>query len=408
MEKQKLREEEIEAIAKAIEILSSPEVSGNAEKHLSLAQASPQAKALVQLKGSLEVQNQGIRRKIRDFLEGEGQRLHSNSLTLLAEKIGADPFAKVKKMIDALITRLMEEANQDAQHEGFCDTEMGKSKIQRTKLNEEIDALTAEIEEGKANILKLTDETAALTQDVQDLDKAMGEAFKIRQADKARNTETIADAKAAQKAIQAAIAVLKDFYAKASTATAFIQIKDEPRAWGLKTDVKMGSEEWNALANPNFEGTVDKGHKEGMQTFGETEMGQQDEARYGVLSLLEVIQSDFANLQADTEAAEASGAESYERFMAESTKNKATKMQKIELNSADKTEAEAKLHTDTADLKATQDELLAAERYYKNLVPQCMDQGMTFEERTAARQAEINSLKEALNLLGGAAEATAA
>merc|ERR1719156_79639 len=38
-EKQKLRTEELEAIAKAIEILSSDDVSGNAEKYLSLAQS---------------------------------------------------------------------------------------------------------------------------------------------------------------------------------------------------------------------------------------------------------------------------------------------------------------------------------------------------------------------------------
>merc|ERR1719277_914821 len=207
--------------------------------------------------------------------------------------------------------------------------------------------------------------------------------------------------KNAQKAVVAATAVLKEFYAKASTATAFVQLKSvsSPRQWGLKQGVKMGSEEWNALANPNFEGTVDKGHKEGMQTFGEVEAGKQDEAQYGVLGLLEIIMSDFANLEADTSAAEAASAEAYERFMVESKKNKAVKTKSIDMNTADKAAAESKLTTDTADLKSTQDELLAAERYYDKLVPQCIDQGMTFEERTAARAAEIASLKEALKIL---------
>lgn len=57
--------------------------------------------------------SEGIRRKVREFLEGEGQRLHSGKLTLLAQSLGANPFEKVKKMIDAMITRLLEEANQD-------------------------------------------------------------------------------------------------------------------------------------------------------------------------------------------------------------------------------------------------------------------------------------------------------
>jgi hypothetical protein len=50
-------------------------------------------------------------------------------------------------------------------------------------------------------------------------------------------------------------------------------------------------------------------------------------------------------------------------------------------------------------MKGTQDELLAADRYYEKLVPQCIDQGMTWEERVAAREAEIKSLKEALKIL---------
>merc|ERR1719422_1548320 len=56
-EKQKLRAEEIEAIEKAIQILGSPEVMGNAEKHLSLAQVQ-RATALVQIVSVEEGQNQ--------------------------------------------------------------------------------------------------------------------------------------------------------------------------------------------------------------------------------------------------------------------------------------------------------------------------------------------------------------
>mmetsp|Transcript_59672 Transcript_59672/g.94743 ORF Transcript_59672/g.94743 Transcript_59672/m.94743 type:complete len:142 (+) Transcript_59672:2-427(+) len=135
-----------------------------------------------------------------------------------------------------------------------------------------------------------------------------------------------------------------------------------------------------------------------MQTFGEKYTGQQDEAG-GVMALLEVILSDFSNLQADTEAAEAKSQETYERFMAESKKTTATKQKQIEMDTADKAGATQKLAEDTKDLKQTQDELLAADRYYEKLVPQCIDQGMTWEERVKARESEIASLKEALKIL---------
>jgi len=403
-EKQKLRKEELEAIAKAIEILSSDDVSGNADKYLSLAQ-SQKSTAFVQ-GGS---RNQGIRRQIHDFLAAEGARKHSKGLTLLAQQISADPFAKVKKLIDDMITRLLEEAEEDAKHEGFCDKEMGKSKITRNKLTEDIDGLEAAIEEGKATIQKLADDTATLTKEVEELVKSMAEATDLRTKEKATNKVTVKDAQAAQKAVAAATAVLKDFYEKAATATALMQAKTpNPRQWGLKTGVKMGTDEWNALANPNFKGTVDKGHKEDMQTFGESYDGQQDEAKYGILALLEVVQSDFANLEADTTAAEEAAQKAYEDFMAESKKNQAVKEKKIEMNTADKAAAETKLQEDIADLKSTQDELLAAERYYKKLVPQCVDQGMTWEERVKARESEIASLKEALSILSQENIATSA
>merc|ERR1719156_158397 len=113
------------------------------------------------------------------------------NLGLLAEKISTDPFAKVKGLIDAMITRLEEEANADAVHEGYCDTEMGKSKITRTRLSEEIDALEAAIEDGKATIMSLKDSTAKLSEEVAALVESMTQATALRKSEKATNEQTV-------------------------------------------------------------------------------------------------------------------------------------------------------------------------------------------------------------------------
>jgi len=294
-------------------------------------------------------------------------------------------------MIDSMITRLLNEANEDASHEGFCDKEIGKSKVTRNKLSEDIDSLEASVDEGKATVMHLTEEISTLSQEVAELDAGMAEATKLRTAEKATNKVTLADSDAAQKAVAAATAVLKTFYEKASMATGLLQT-DASRP-------TMGSDEWQALANPNFEGTIDKGHKAGQQTFGKKYTGQQDQAG-GVMAMLEVILSDFANLEADTKAAEAASQEAYDSFAVESKKNKAMKLKKIEMDNADKAAAEQQVAEDTKDMKGTQDELIAADRYYAKLVPQCIDQGQSFEERTASRESEIASLKQALELLG--------
>merc|ERR1712160_13346 len=97
--------------------------------------------------------------------------------------------------------------------------------------------------------------------------------------------------------------------------------------------IHMGTEEWQALANPNFDGTIDKGHKAGMQTFGDAYTGNPDAAG-GVMALLEVALSDFANLEADTKATEAESENSYNKFMTEAKRSKSTKAKKIELDDA--------------------------------------------------------------------------
>merc|ERR1711957_432022 len=149
-------------------------------------------------------------------------------------------------------------------------------------LSEEIDGLDAAIEDGRATIMKLTQEVADLSKEIEDLDAEMSEATELRTNEKAKNKHTIMDTKAAQRAVGQATAVLKDFYAKAAKATALIQTSNKAPAIIL-----MGTEEWQALANPNFDGTIDKGHKDGMQTFGESYSGNQDAAG-GVMALLEV------------------------------------------------------------------------------------------------------------------------
>jgi regulator of replication initiation timing len=310
---------------------------------------------------------------------------------MLSEKMAADPFAKIKKIIDDMITKLLEEANADAEKEGFCDKELGMNKITREKLSKTIDSLTAAVEDGKATIMELTEEMATLNKEISELQGSITEATKMRQEEKEKNEATVDDAVKAQKAVEAATSVLKDFYEKAGKATAFVQLSSTRES---EEGIKMGSDEWKALGESEF----DKGHQEGDATFGDKFQGQQEEAG-GVLALLEVILSDFANVETDTKASEAASQKAFEDFKIEAKKNIAMKDRKVEMDNSDKVDTESKLREDVADLKSTQDELLAADRYYEKLVPQCLDKGPSYEEKKAAREKEIQSLKTALDII---------
>merc|ERR1719265_467272 len=117
--------------------------------------------------------------------------MQSRVLSLVAEKVAEDPFAKVRKMIKDLIVRLMEEANEEAEHKGWCDTELGTNKQTRQEKSEAVITLHAEIDELTASISKLTEEITELTAAVAAIDEAVAEATSIRDAEKAKNSQTI-------------------------------------------------------------------------------------------------------------------------------------------------------------------------------------------------------------------------
>merc|ERR1719353_2762765 len=203
-QRQQLRTDELAAIDKAIEILSSGSVSGNADKYLpSFVQKS--SVSFLQLSVGSKNPNQA---RVAQFLREKGSAINSRVLSALAVRVAEDPFVKVKKMIKDLIVRLMEEANEEAEHKGWCDTELSTNEQTRKEKTAAVETLHAEIDELSASIAKLTQEITDLTAEIAEIDKAVAE-------EKATNEQTIKDAVEAQTAVAQALTVLKEFYEKA-------------------------------------------------------------------------------------------------------------------------------------------------------------------------------------------------
>merc|ERR1719162_78381 len=220
LSRQELRAEELEAVNKAIEIIASGAVSGAADEHLpGLVQTGT---SFAQLRSMSPVQL-----KLQHFLQERALATNSRVLAALAVHVASDPFAKIKKLIKDLIIKLMEEANEEASHKGWCDTELGTNAQTRKEKTQSVELLHAEIDELEASITKLTEDITELTDAVAELDAAMAKATELRNAEKAKNQDTITDAEGAQVAVAQALTVLKEFYAKAAEATALIQQQPE-------------------------------------------------------------------------------------------------------------------------------------------------------------------------------------
>jgi len=362
--RQQLRVDEVVAVQKAIEILSSGAVSGSSEKNL------PQ---LLQIQGKsgasfaqLRADPQNVSQlKVAAYLKAQAVKINSRVLSALATRVSADPFKKVKKMIKDLIVKLMEEAQAETEQKGWCDTEMSTNKHTREEKTEAVELLSADIDELQASVASLTDQIADLQKSVAELDEAVAKSTSVRFEERAKNTQVVKEAQQAQVAIEKAMGVLNDFYAKAAEATSFAQAahRAEPEVFGNEPYKGMGAENG------------------------------------GVLGMIEVIQSDFARLEADTTAAETASQQEYDEFMSDSKIDKTEKNADLHHKSETKQNHEQALQEKTHDLNGTEKELHAATTYYGKLKETCVETGVSYEDRVARRKEEMESLKTALRVL---------
>merc|ERR1719169_329686 len=218
-------------------------------------------------------------------------------------------------MIKELIARLEEEAAQEAAHKGWCDKELHDNKVKRDTKTAEVAELTAEKEALEADIATLAKQLEDLAAAQAALAKAMKEATEIREKEKAKNLETIADAKEAQEAVEQALTILRDFYAKQA---ALLQGEQVPEMAAYKG---MGG------------------------------------AKKGVVGMLEVILSDFARLEAETTADENQAQSEYDQFMSDSKADAKAKHDEEFKKGLLKDKKEHELRGKKADLEGTQAEL---------------------------------------------------
>jgi len=354
---QEVRAQEIEAIGKAIEIIANPNVADSYSKHVKLVQLPTKSLSFLQERSHAASERTLARGHAIDFLRARAKALSSDVLAAAVSEMAANPFAKVVDMIKALLTKLKEEAAEEADHKAWCDTELKKNKMKRDKKTTQVNTLTAEVEELNSEIQSMGATIAELSKEQAELAKAMSEATGLRQKEKATNVATIQDAEAAKTAVKKALVILKDFY----SSQAFLQTgKQAPEMAAYKG---MGS------------------------------------ASGGVVGMLEVIESDFARLSTETRAAEDEAAKGHSTFMSESKASKKQKHDHEYKLSLKKDQSEFEVSQTKKALEGTQEELDKANSYHEYLKPNCGTVHVSYEERKTRRQEEIGALKEAYKIL---------
>jgi len=414
-ERSNVRTQELTAIAKALELLKGDVSKMYGANDLGLAQT--QAKAQVPAKAPVVVSSEAetaededdfeeeaisfiqllnkkpktalLRTKVITYLSHQAESLNSKVLSTLLIKMKdtPSPFAKVKQMISDLITRLEEEAAAEADQKAWCDENMATATSDRDTAQMEIEKLNALMAEKNALKDSLAEDITTLSQEISDLTKGLNEETVLREAEKDENDKTLAESQAGQAAVEGAIEVLNAFY----NPGAFIQQKKQK-----PSNTAEGYDRFVAEGAGSDGKTVDD------MAPGQGEMGEyggKKDASNSIIGLLEVIKSDFENTISKTTTDEEAAVAAYEDFKSETETSIGDKGTLKDTKTDDKTTAELDIVQAEADLKLQKEDLDNALDELVKLKPVCVDSGMSWEERTARREQEVESLKNALKIL---------
>merc|ERR1719453_1469661 len=366
-DRQKSANDEISAINKAIEILQAG-VKAMLQAGMQVGQKKQPMFEDESFSGPVDDEKTArVRTRLVDHLKEMGHKFHSYTMMEMVSAATTDPFEKIRGLVGDMIAKLVAEANEEATQQAFCDEEKGKSNKQKDAKTARLDELNARLDQASSKTEELEDLIKELQAELADVDKATKEATKLRAEERATFEKASKDFNDAGKAVEQAIGVLKDFYAS------LLQTQKVPK--------KASTSKAAAKAAPIFGG---------LQAGGSGD---------AVIALLETSAEDFSRMLTQAETEEEAAKDAYEKLMDESKESKTKKEAEVKgAESEIKTLAVA-IKDAQEDKSMTTHELDAVMEYLEKLKPQCEQKVMTYEEKKAKREAEIEGLKEALSIL---------
>eukprot|EP00746_Dinoflagellata_sp_MGD_P160701 gnl/MRDRNA2_/MRDRNA2_87576_c0_seq1.p1 gnl/MRDRNA2_/MRDRNA2_87576_c0~~gnl/MRDRNA2_/MRDRNA2_87576_c0_seq1.p1 ORF type:complete len:655 (+),score=233.85 gnl/MRDRNA2_/MRDRNA2_87576_c0_seq1:75-2039(+) len=338
----KVRNEEIKAVAEAMEILQ-----GDDARDLLLK--------FTQLSSMRRLSRN--RDRASNLVSQLAKKMNKPKLNALAMSMRLDAFTKVKASIDEMIAELKTTQKDEVEKKDYCIKALHDNEMQTTeKTNTKADLtqLIADLETSKTT---LADEIAQLKADIATSQTEMKKASEIRLAENKEFQMTIMDQKATQEILAKAVDRLKAFYAKKS----LLQVKSE-RQPGYKKNAGASS----------------------------------------VMTMIEHIIEESKEEEKETIAAENAAGVAYQSFvednsaaieaMSKSVINKSEELAKVD---SSKAEAEG-------NLRATEADLLSLLKTYQTLHTDCDFLLKYFDVRQTKRAEEIEALQQAKAIFSGA------
>merc|ERR1719379_542749 len=101
--------------------------------------------------------NAATRSRLVAKLKELSHKFRSYALVEVVTAAGADPFEKIKGLIEGMIEKLLSEANQEATQKSFCDEEIEKSKEAKDDKTMKSEKLSSRLEKAASNKARIRD-----------------------------------------------------------------------------------------------------------------------------------------------------------------------------------------------------------------------------------------------------------
>merc|ERR550537_1110775 len=329
--------------------------------------AVSQSYSLLQIKSNADLKNNEVVAAITKLAKDH----KSVKLAQLASKIGTvityggtGVFDKVKAMVKEQIAALEKAAEDDATEKAYCDEELAKTEAKKVELDDDIEALTAKIDQATSKSAGIKEDVAEAQESLSAISKEQVEMDTMRREQNADYKQAKADLEAGIAGVEKALTVLREYYGGASAAM-------------------IQQDDWSMVQQP----AKPVSHSKSSGAGG------------SIISVLEVCESDFSKDLAGEESAESDAQEAYDKQTQENKVQKTMKEQDVKYKTQEFKGLDTEIAELTSDKGTASKELAAVMEYYAKIKDRCIAKPTTFEERTAARTAEIDGLKESLTIL---------
>jgi len=350
----KTRQEEISAVSEALSFLTSDEAHDLFSRTFNFVQRTATTSS-------------ANRERAAAILTATAHRVSSAELATLAGEVRRDAFVKVKKAIDDMIAKLLQDKEDEIKQKDFCIEELNTNERETELKNRDKEETQAKIDTLTNEIETLTKEIDTLKAEIATLQTELKRAGEDREKENKDFQETVADQRATVKLLEKTLDVLKGFYNKKHKGASLLQ--QEPAG---------------PPPPPGF-----KSYKKNSGSGG-------------VMGMIQQIIADAKTEEAEAIQAEKDAQSAYESFVKDTNDSITAKQDSITDKSDTKAKKEGELTDSKKDLENIMIELEELANENADLHKACDFTLKNFDVRQQARDEEVEGLREAKAALSGA------